>query len=214
MLKLWGRISSCNVQKALWAVGEVGQPCERIDAGGAFGGLDSPDFLAMNPLGRVPVLVDGDTVVRESNAIVRYLAARYGQGSLWDADARRRAEADAWMDWMLASLYRDWIDFFWGFVRCPPQDHDHARLARLLAGLTASYTRLDRQLAERPYLAGDNFCMADIPAGMTLYRYYEMGIERPELPHLAAWYRRLRERPAYQQAVMIPFDDLKGRTDF
>lgn len=214
MMQLWGRLSSCNVQKAMWAVGEVGRPCERIDAGGRFGGLDTPEFRALNPLGKVPVLRDRDTVVRESNSIVRYLAARYGEGLLWDPDPARRAEADIWMDWTQASLYVDWIEFFWGFVRTPPERHDPDFLRRRLKGMTAGYAVLDRHLADRPYLAGDHFSMADIPAGMTLYRYFEMAIERPHLPHLAAWYARLCERPAYREWVMVPFDDLVGRLGY
>jgi glutathione S-transferase len=214
MLELWGRLSSCNVQKAMWAIGEVGQPCERIDAGGRFGGLDTPAFRALNPLGKVPVLCDGETVVRESNSIVRYVAARYGEGHLWHPDPARRAESDIWMDWAQASLHRDWIDFFWGFVRTPPDKRNPSWLKKRLHAMLAGYEVLDRRLADRDFLTGDHLTMADIPAGMTLYRYYEMEIDRPDLPHLAAWYARLGERPAYRESVMVPFDELVGRLEY
>ena len=119
MVTVWGRLSSCNVQKAIWALAEVGVPFERIDAGGSFGGLDDPSFRAMNPLGKIPVLRDGESLVRESNSIVRYVAAKYGVGTLWDADPALRSRADIWMDWTQAGLYSVWIEFFWDGFRLP-----------------------------------------------------------------------------------------------
>jgi glutathione S-transferase len=107
MLKIWGRSTSVNVQKVMWTVGEIGVPYERIDVGGRFGGLDTPTYLAMNPNGRVPTMDDGGVIVWESNAIVRYLVARYSPGYLWDRSPGLRAEADQWMDWMQSTLAPD-----------------------------------------------------------------------------------------------------------
>ena len=214
MLKLWGRASAFNVQKAMWAVGEVGVLHQRIEAGGEIGGLDDPKFRALNPNGRIPVIDEDGVVVWESNAIIRYLAARHGAGTLWDADPARRANADRWMDWMQTTLYRDFIDLFWGFVRTPPTQRDHARIEILKERLAGQYGLLDGHLASQRYLAGDDFTMADIPAGTTLYRYFEMEIDRPALANVEAWYGRLSERPAYQTHVMIPFDDLRGRLTY
>jgi len=210
-LTLWGRLSSCNVQKAVWLLEELQIPYERLDAGGDFGGLDDPEYRAMNPHGRVPTLKDGDSVVWESEAILRYLAARYGAPQFWSDDPAARAAVDQWLAWTAASLYRDWIDLFWRRVRTPPQQQDAAEIERLRQNTAARYAFLDSQLASRPFLAGDTFSLADIAAGMTLYRWYEMPIARPELPALRAWYERLLERPAYRKGVCLPFDDLAGK---
>src|SRR3712207_3006566 len=93
MLRVWGRTNSINVQKVMWTVTELGLEHERIDAGGAFGGLDTAAYWALNPNRRIPTVEDdgGGVVVWESNAIVRYLAARYGAGSLWPEDPAARA---------------------------------------------------------------------------------------------------------------------------
>ena len=214
LIALWGRLSSCNVQKALWALEEVGVDYERIDAGGDWGGLDDPAYLALNPHGRIPTLVDGDTVVWESDAIVRYLAARYGAGSLWPETPKARAAADQWMAWTAASLYPDWIELFWKLVRTPLAKRDPDTTARLLAATAKRFEVLDRHLKTGGYIAGNTFTMADIPAGMMLYRWFEMDIVRPDTPHVEAWYARLRERPAYRKAICIPFDDLIGRESF
>ena len=214
LLKLWGRRSAFNVQKALWALGEVGIPFETIERGGRFGGLDEPAFLALNPNGRVPVIEDDGAVVWESNAIVRYLAARYGADTLQPAGLQARAIAGQWMDWTQTRLHRPFMDLFWGLVRTPPPQRQPARLSKLEAQLYDALKLLDRRLANRPYLAGNTFSLADIPAGTTLYRTFEMEIDRPPLPHVEAWYRRLCARPAYQAHVMRPFDDLRGRLDY
>lgn len=214
MLTIWGRRNSVNVQKAMWAVGEVGVPHERIDAGGEFSRLDTPEFTALNPNRRVPVLQDGDTVVWESNAIIRYVAAKYGEGTLWSPDAGERAKADIWMAWMQTTGYREFIDLFWGFVRTPPEQRDmdamHAANQRLIKHLEL----LDRHLAAQPYLAGDTFTMGDIPTGAVLYRYFAMEFDHPALPNLMAWYARLGERPAYQAHVAIPFPEMWGKLTY
>lgn len=118
MLRVWGRRSAYNVQKVLWTVGELGLPYEHIDVGSLAGQLDTPEFLAMNPHGRIPVLADGETVVWESNSIVRYLSAAYG-GALWAAEPAERSLAERWMDWELATLQPDFLALFWGFFRMP-----------------------------------------------------------------------------------------------
>jgi glutathione S-transferase len=210
MLKVWGRATSVNVQKVMWAVGEMGIAHERIDAGGRFGGLATPAYLAMNPNARIPTIEDDGVVVWESNAIIRYLAARYDEGRLWSRDPGARAPADAWMDWMQTTLAPDFYGVFWAVVRTPAGRQDRAAIKDLTARLTDHYVLLDRQLAARPYLVGDRFSLADIAVGVTLYRYFEMEIERPALSNLQAWHERLRERPAFRDHVMISFEELRG----
>ena len=205
-MKLWGRRSSCNVQKVMWVLEELEIPYERIDLGGVYGGLDDPAFLAMNPHGLVPTLADGDVIVWESDAIVRFVAARYGVNQLWVPDPIERAMADQWMAWTAASLYPDWIDLFWELVRVPAEKRNAEAITRHHKATVERFKLLDQHFRGRRYLTGQNFCMADIPAGMTLYRWFEMDIERPATPNVEAWYARLLERPAYQSAICIPFD--------
>ena len=208
MLKIWGRANSINVQKAMWAVGELELPHERIDVGGRYGGLDDAGYLAINPNALIPTIDDGGAVVWESNAIVRYLAAKYGEGSLWSADPALRARAYQWMDWMQTKLNPQFIDLFVGLVRTPPDDRDLPAIEAAAARLIECYRFLDRHLESRPYLAGDDFTMADIPTGSTLYRYYDMEIERPDLKYLRDWHDRLAARTAYRTHVMVSYDDL------
>jgi len=215
MLKVWGRRSSFNVQKVLWLVGELGLSHQHIPAGGDHGGLDDPLFLAMNPHGRIPVIDDDGVVVWESHAILRYLAAQHGGPTWWPEPAAARAEADGWMDWAQTTLQRDFLTgVFWGWYRTPEPQRDKAAVDAALAACVRHFKLLDRILADRPFLGGDAPSLADIPAGTHLYRYFELDIDRPETPNVEAWYGRLRERPAYRQAVMVPFSEMKGRLTY
>jgi glutathione S-transferase len=198
MLKIWGRANSVNVMKALWAAEEVGAKYERIDIGGAFGGNDQPAYLALNPNGRVPTIEDDGLVLWESNAIVRYLAARYGAGSLWPNDVKVRADSDRWMDWQQTTLAAPMTTLFWGHVRTPPEKRDPVALEAARKQAAGIWPILDRVLAGRPYVAGDRLTMGDIPAGCLVHRWLALPIERPNLPALAAWYERLKQRPGYR----------------
>jgi len=214
MITFYGRRTSDNVQKALWALLETGVAHTVIEKGGAFGGLDDAGFLALNPHGRVPVVVDGDTVVWESTAIIRYLAAEYAAGTLWPEAPRDRAVADQWMTWAQGTLYPDFNRLFWLTVRTPEADQDPARIDQVNTRLNLAYQKLETQLEGRRFIVGDHLTMADFPTGATLYRYFGMAIERPALPCVQAWYGRLQERPAYREAVMVDFDSLRGRLAF
>lgn len=212
MLRIWGRRDSFNVEKVMWLVGELGLEHEHIPAGGSFGGLDDPAFRAMNPHGRVPVIDDDGFVVWESHAILRYLAAKYGVGRFWDPDPAARSQADRWIDWSATSLQPDFlVGIFWGFYRMPEAQRDTKAVAAKVAACTRHMQQLDRALADRPFLGGDRLGLADIPVGTNLFRYFGVGIERPSVPNVAAWYRRLQERPAYREHVMVPFEHLFGR---
>jgi glutathione S-transferase len=212
MLKVWGRRSSFNVQKVMWLIGEFGLEHRHIDAGGNFGGLDTPDFLAMNPHGRIPVIRDDDAIVWESHAILRYLAARHGAGKFWSDDPLARARVDGWMDWSQTALQPDFlIGVFWGFFRTPEDKRNWPAIRAALARCARDFEKLDRLLEGRSFLLGDALTLADITAGTSLYRYFELQIERPQLPQVERWYRRLQERPAFSEHVMIPFEELRGR---
>ncbi|HTB00241.1 MAG TPA: glutathione S-transferase [Bradyrhizobium sp.] len=212
MLKVWGRRSSFNVQKVMWLVGELGLAHEHIDAGGDFGGLDAPAYLAMNPHGRVPVIQDGDATVWESHAILRYLAARHGAGRFWSDDPAARARVDGWMDWSQTALQPDFlIGVFWGFFRTPEDERNWPVIRSALARCVVDFEKLERLLEGRSFLLGEELSLADITAGTSLYRYFELEIDRPHLPLVERWYRTLRQRAAYREHVMIPFDELRGR---
>jgi glutathione S-transferase len=214
MIKIWGRQSAYNVQKALWAADELGLAYERIEAGGAAGGLDTQEFLTLNPNGTVPVLQDGKEVLWESQAIVRYLAAQYGRGTLWSAEPMERAKADQWMDWAQSGLQPAFMRLFWGFYRTPKPERNQVENQRDLADCIRVLKILDRHLETQSFLGGDTFTMGDIPAGTALYRMFEMGVDVPPLPHVEAWYARLKQRQAFKDNIMQPFDDLKGRLSF
>lgn len=215
MLTVWGRRSSFNVQKVMWLLGEIGLAHEHVDAGGRFGGLDDPAFLAMNPHGRVPVIRDEGAIVWESHAILRYLAARHGAGRFWSDDPAERARVEGWMDWSQTSLQPDFLGgVFWGFFRTPEHRRDWRAISVALARCAEHFARLDRQLAGRSYLLGETLSLADITAGTALYRYFEIEIERPFLPEVVRWYRTLQGHEAFRTHVMIPFDELRGRLDY
>ena len=215
MLKVWGRSSSFNVQKVLWLVGELGLEHEHIPAGGGFGRLDEPAFRAMNPHGRVPVIEDGDATLWESQTILRYLAAKYGQGKFWSPDPVERGRVEGWMDWSATSLQSDFLNgVFWGYYRTPEAQRDWPAIDKSLARCTEHFQLLDGVLSSQPFLAGERLTLADIPAGTSLYRYFELDIEHPEVPNVSAWYERLQQRPAYREHVMIPFAELRGRLDY
>jgi len=160
MLKIWGRLSSFNVQKVLWLVGELGLAHEHIPAGGGFGRLDEPAFLALNPHGRVPVLQDGDVVVWESHTILRYLAARYSGGGFWLDDPADRSRVEGWMDWSQTSLQPDFLNgVFWGYYRTPEAQRDWPAIHSSLARCAEHFRLLDRILATRPFLIGDELSL-------------------------------------------------------
>nr|WP_314878181.1 glutathione S-transferase [uncultured Pseudomonas sp.] len=203
MLKIWGRKNSSNVRKALWIAHELGLQFQAIDAGGAFGVVNDPEYRARNPNGLVPMLEDDELVLWESNAIVRYLCAEYGREQGWYLDdPRQRALADKWMDWTTSALAAPFRPLFWGLVRTPEDQRDWVAINAALQTCGNLLAIADETLARQPYLSGEQIGMGDIPLGCFAYAWFEMPIERPELPHLQAWYERLKARPAYQAAVM------------
>ena len=216
MLQVWGRRNSSNVQKVMWLVGELDLPHEHIPAGGSFGLTQSPDFLSMNPHGRVPVIKDSDgTIVWESHSILRYLAARYGSPRFWSDDAGQQSQADRWMDWSQSTLQPAFLTgVFWGFYRTPAALRNTKGIDESLGRCAQHFQLLDRVLAERPFIAGDSLSLGDIAAGSNLYRYFELDIKRPDIPNVEAWYERLKLRPAFREHVMVPFDELFGRLSF
>lgn len=215
MLRIYGRRSSANVQKVLWLAAELELVYEHIPAGGLAGGLDTPEFKAMNPHGKVPVIADHGVFVWESHSILRYLAAQYGESRFWRAEPAQRARVDAWMDWSQTIFQPDFLGgVFWGFYRTPEAQRDRPAIDAALQRSAKDLALLDAQLGDRPFVVGKQLSLADIAIGTLLYRYFTLDIPRPSLPKVSAWYERLSARPAYQAHVMLPYEELRARLDF
>ncbi|WP_342361977.1 glutathione S-transferase family protein [Terrarubrum flagellatum] len=206
MLKIWGRLNSINVQKVVWAAAELGLPFERIDAGMQFGVVDTPEYLAKNPNGLVPCVEDDGLVLWESNAIIRYLAAKHAdrKPSLWPADPARRALADRWMDWQHTTLSPAINAAFVGLVRTPPEKRDQAAIDASIALYEQKSAILDAHLASHEWVGGDAFSMGDIPVGAVAHRWLNMPVTPQPRPHIERWYKAIRNRPAAGQALILP----------
>jgi glutathione S-transferase len=203
MLKIWGRNTSSNVQKAMWAVGELKLPHERIDIGGPFGKNREPAYLAMNPNGLVPTLEEDDGwLLWESNSVVRYLAAKYDKDNVLEpSDLRERALAGKWMDWQLSVAGPAIFHLFWGLVRTPPEKRDMAAIETSKQKTTDAMKILDAQLGRTTFVAGERFSYGDIPAGIICYRYLRLAEGRPPLPNLERWFGEISSRPAFKEHV-------------
>jgi len=201
MLRIWGRLSSVNVQKVVWCADELGVAYERIDAGGQFGVNDTPEYLAKNPNGLVPVIEDDGFVLYESNAIVRYLAARSGAGTLWPGGLRERADVDRWMEWQATSYTPAMWAAFWQLVRTPAEKRDPAAVESSRAKSEKLSGILDAHLASRRYLTGDGFTSADIVVGCAAHRWLNLPLARAPRAHLERWYAELKSRPGSRQVT-------------
>lgn len=209
-ITIWGRATSSNVQVSMWAAAELGLTVERIDAGGTFGRTDTPEYRAMNPMGQVPTLCDGDLTLFESAAILRYLAARCGDATFWPTDPAARARLDVWAEWTKTTFLQALIyKVFWQLVRMRPEARDEAALAEGVTALMRLAPMADAALGERPYLGGEGLSFADVMLGHGLYRYYTLPFERAETPALDAYYARLSARPAYRTHVQVSYEGLR-----
>ncbi|PPR09422.1 MAG: Glutathione S-transferase GstB [Alphaproteobacteria bacterium MarineAlpha11_Bin1] len=204
MLKILGRATSSNVMKVLWACAELGLEFEREDIGGKYGRNETPEFMAMNPNGLVPVIIDNGFVNWESNACVRYLAAKHDTHGLYPKDIQIRAIADRWMDWQVTSVSPAMIPVFRGMVRTIPKDRDMAAIEDGRVILSAKMSIINKTLSDQRFMAGKNFTMGDIPLGIAAWRWFNMPIKREEYPHLERWVDALSQRPGYQQHIMKP----------
>ncbi len=204
MLKLWGRLNSINVQKAVLALEELGLAYERADAGLQFGINRTPEYLAMNPNGLVPTLDDDGFVLWESNAIVRYLAAKHAAGTLWPTDLQVRADSDRWMDWQTATLSSAMGPGFMGLVRMAPDKRDADAINASLAKTTKLVAMLDAHLAGRDYVAGAAYGMADIVLAPIMHRWFNMPCARAAAPNAERWYATLMQRAACIRVLTLP----------
>ena len=203
-LRIWGRMNSINVQKVVWTAREMGLEFERIDAGGAFGGNRTPEYLRMNPNGKIPVIDDDGFVLWESNAIVRYLAAKHGTGTLWPNEPRQRADADRWMDWQATEMTPAMRNAFMQLVRTAPESRSQALIDESNAATEALMAILDEHLAGRHFLCAQQFTVADIAIGTSVHRWFGLPQKHLPRPNMQAWYRRLMTRPAAAGVLTLP----------
>jgi glutathione S-transferase len=205
-LKIWGRANSVNVQKVLWCLAELDLAHERTDAGMAFGKNNEPDYLAMNPNGRVPTLIDGDFVLWESNSIMRYLVLAYAPASpIYPTAPKRRAGVDRWLDWTLSTLQPVDRPVFWALVRTPPEQRDMVKIEKDVDAEAVQWRIIDAQVASRRFIEGDDFSIADIALGAYARRWFGVeGVTKPHLAHLERWFAELASRPAFQKFVAPP----------
>ena len=202
-IRVLGRRTSLNVQKVMWCAAEIGLKVERLDIGGEFGGNDTTEYLAKNPNGLVPTLEDGELVLWESNAIVRYLAESYGRAPWYPSSVQARGLANQWMDWYQTTLHAPMTTVFWQQIRTVPEDRDPAAFDKAATLAAKLYARLDHHLSDREYLLGNEPSMADIPVGCAAYRWFNLDVPRPAMANLEAWFGRLSARPAYQDHVIM-----------
>ncbi|WP_439521009.1 glutathione S-transferase family protein [Hydrogenophaga sp.] len=202
MLHLWGRLSSINVRKVVLCAQVLGLDLPRSDAGMAFGVVNTPDYLARNPNGLVPLLQDGDFTLWESNAIVRYLCAR--EDRLYPSDLKARFNAERWMDWQQTTLNRASGPAFVQWIRTPVERRDAQAIAQSVAATEPLFSRLDAHLAHQPFMAGEALSMADIPIACEVHRWWGLPQPRPAWPHLERWYAHWLALPASRGVLDLP----------
>ena len=196
MLTIWGRISSINVRKVVYAAQELGLPFQRIDAGSAFGVVRTPEYLARNPNALVPLLEDGEVQLWESNVIVRYLCAKHSPGWLYPLDLGQRFDAERWMDWQQTTLSPAGRNAFIQWFRTPADKRNLALIAESTAATEPLLSMLDTHLSRQPFMAGERMTMADIPIACEVHRWHALPQGRPEHANLERWYNTVSARPA------------------
>jgi glutathione S-transferase len=200
MLKLLGRPSSINVRKVLWTCAELGLDIELEAWGSGFRSTQTPEFLALNPNGLIPVLVDNGRALWESNTICRYLAARQGRVDLLPAVPLARAEVEQWMDWQAAELNPAWRYAFMALVRVSLQHTDPQATAASVTAWNRLMVLLDRQLeTTSAYVTGPSFTLADVVLGLSCHRWYMTPMERPPLPSVQRWFDGLKPRAGFRE---------------
>ena len=204
MLKIWGRLSSVNVQKVVWCADELGLAYERVDVGGTFGGNDTAEYLAKNPNGLVPVIEDDGFVLYESNAIVRYLVAKHSEGTLWPRDPHQRADVDRWMEWQSTGYTPAMLVSFWQLCRTPPEKRDAAAIEASRTKGEKFAAVLDRHLEGREFVANAAFSPADITVGCATHRWLGLPMEKQARPNIERWYATLKSRPGARQVLSQP----------
>lgn len=211
MIKLWGRRTSINVQKVMWVLAELGLEYDRVDVGGSFGGLNDAAYTAINPNQQIPTLVDGDTVLWESNAVLRYLGDAYGRNAIFGSTPAARGASDMWMEWYQSSVYANFQTVFHQCVKLPRAERCAEVLEQAQQRVFKKFALFNDKLESSAFINGDRVGLGDVPMATSLYRYYTMDIERPNFPHIARYYEQLTQRAAYSENVMIDYESLRSK---
>ncbi len=199
MLTVYGRANSINVRKVLWMLDEVGQSYAREDWGRGYAPTTAPEFLKISAFGVVPVIDDDGFILRESQTIVRYLGSKYNRDDLYPTQLRPRAQVEMWMDWAATDLYAAARPVFHAMIVNAKDPATAIAPPDGVVSWTGQMQRLERQLQNQgPFLMGQHFTIADIPAGMVVNRWYALRFEKPDLPAVSAYYDRLTERSAFR----------------
>lgn len=193
-LHIWGRMSSINVRKVVWAAQELGLEFQRTEAGGRFGVVKTPEYMGLNPNSLVPVIEDGSYVLWESNVVVRYLCAKHSSGTLYPEELQQRFDAERWMDWQQTTFSPAGRDAFWQLIRTAPEARDHALIEKSIAAVEPLLQMLEAHLAGRSYMAGGQFTMADIPVACEIHRWFGLPQPRKAWPHIERWYDSIWNR--------------------
>ena len=193
MLKVWGRANSINVQKVLWCASELGVEFERIDFGGVFGGTDTPEYRAMNPMGLIPTIDDDGVILWESHTCARYLAAKNNSDGLWPDNVSVRAEAEKWMNLV-----------FKGLIRTPEAERDMVAISEAKEQMQGFWGIVDSRLADREFLTGNGISIGDIAIGPYAFRWFGLFGDEVALPNVKSWFERLKLRNGYCQYVVQP----------
>ncbi|MGD9805682.1 MAG: glutathione S-transferase family protein [Hyphomicrobiaceae bacterium] len=205
MLTIYGNDHSSCVQKVLWAAEELQLPYNLVNKGGSYGGLDDPEYVKLNPNGLIPTIVDEGFVLWESSAILCHLAAKYGEGTLYPTDHQQRGEAFRWVFWQTGTVRSSIMPLYMQWRVWKPSYRHLAELEQLRRGMEPIWRTVENQLKSHAWLAGPSFSMADMPMGIMVHWWYSFPIDHFDLPHMAAWHKRLLERPAFQKAVVKPY---------
>lgn len=213
-ITLYGRHTSYNVQKILWLVDELGLEYRHIELGGQPGDTQSDEFGRLNPMRKVPVLVDNDRAIWESNTILRYLVKAYGSNQWQQQDAYQNSLVERWMDWAQTRFEPAFVGVFWGYYRTPEEKRDMSAVNNSLDDCLFCLSRLDDQLATAQFLAGDQLSLADIATGVFLHRLVEIDLNVILPDRVLSWYERLQQRSAYRRWVMSDFSSLHGRLQY
>jgi glutathione S-transferase len=202
MLTLFGDRRSLNTRKVLWALEELAAPYELKVVELALAAHRTPDFLALNPNGKVPVLSDDGFVLWESDAILWYLAD--SRGGLLPAEAPDRASVQQWMSWAAYHLadatYRPRVLRLTAKRTGAP--FDAARHAELAAGAPPLLALLDRHLAGRRFVVGDSLTIADLAIAMYVSAAPDEGITLEPFTALRSWHERMTSRPSWKHVAV------------
>ena len=205
MLEVWGRKNANQVIQVLWTLSELGINYKRYSIGTETGDLETEEYKSLNPNSKIPTIRDNGFVLWESHAVIRYLAKQYGLGSLYPDDPQKAALSDQWVTWSTDSFMGTFFPVFWQLVRTEETDRDYEKIAEMAKKSSEILEVLNAHLINNHFVAGDEFTFGDIPLGVLIHKYFVLDIERPSLTGIEAWYKKLSERPAFQEHAMQPF---------